>query len=203
MASYEEERKFVQRMLDLASLVPDRIADPMTECGGETGLDVLCVVDGRKIGIQVTEYVADCGLPKPPDKSSRGEERKLAKQNPGGYGFSVSGEYIPALAESIKIKLLKTFSGVDEGWLLVAAQNPNYGSTSSTFVAADHLGIERMNAVLHPLLVGKHYAKAFLLLASEGVLFEWNPEARWHLCADARTPLDPQRVEALRRELFD
>ena len=42
--------------------------------------------------------------------------------------------------------------------------------TSSTFVAADHVSVERMNAELHPLLAGKHYAKAFLLLASEGVL---------------------------------
>lgn len=141
---------------------------------GETGIDVLCLIDGRKIGIQVTEYVPDYGLPQTPANWLAAKKKKLAKQNPRGYGFSVSGEYITALAKSLNTKLLKTFSGVDEGWPPIAAQNRSYGSTSSTFVAADHLNIERMNAKLDPLLTKKHYAKAFLLLASEGVLFEWN-----------------------------
>ena len=38
-------------------------------------------------------------------------------------------------------------------------------SPASTFVAADHTSIDRMNAELHPLLLGGHFAKAFLLLA--------------------------------------
>ena len=38
-------------------------------------------------------------------------------------------------------------------------------SPASTFVAADHTSIDRMNAELHPLLLGGHFAKAFLFLA--------------------------------------
>lgn len=178
------------------------MSNPKTEHGEETGLDVLCTIDGQKIGIQVTEYMPDYGLPSALDRPSRAKEKALAKENPGGYGFPVLGEYVAALAHSLTIKLQKTFSAVDEGWLLVAAQNPNYGATSSTFVAADHVNIERLNEALDPLLAEKHYTKAFLLLTLEGVLFEWNRQAKWHLRADSRTPLDPQRVEALRRKFF-
>jgi hypothetical protein len=201
MASYEQERKFVQRMFALANVTPDRVANPKVEFGEEVGIDVLCLLGKRKIGVQVTEYNPDHGLPKSPAKSSRALEISLAKKKSGGFGFSVSGEYITALAQSLKTKLTKTFSSVDEGWLLIVAQNPDYGSTSSTFVAADHVSVERMNSKLHPLLAGKHFARAFLLLALEGVLFEWCPQKRWQVRADTRQPLDPDRVKAARQKL--
>ena len=93
MASYEQECPFVQRMLKLAGVVPDRVADPKVECGGETGVDVLCLIDGRKIGVQVTEYVPDFGLSQTPDKSSRGEEKKLARQIPAVTDCSYGSIY--------------------------------------------------------------------------------------------------------------
>jgi hypothetical protein len=144
---------------------------------------------------------ADCSSPKSAVPPSRAVEKKLAKDNPGGYGFSASGEYIRALAKSLKAKLEKSFSFVDEGWLLIVAQNPTWGITSSTFVAADHVSVDQMNAELHHLLAGKHYAKAFLFLATERVLYEWNPDDKWQLRKDARSVLDPARVEALRQKL--
>jgi hypothetical protein len=202
MASYAEELNSVRRMLDLAGLVPELSSDPMTVFGEETGVDVLCRIDGREIGIQVTDYTPGYGLQNPPDSASRAEEKKLAAQNPRGYGFGVSAEYIRALTETLKTKLQKTFSGVDEGWLLIAAQHPQYGRTFSTFVSADHIDIGRMNAEIHPLLAGKQYAKVFLLLATDGVLFEWNPTDRWHLSVDRRSRVDPQQVEELRSKLF-
>jgi hypothetical protein len=202
MASYADELKSVQRMLDLAGIVPDRLSDPMTKFGEETGVDVLCRIDGRDIGVQVTDYTPDYGLQNPPKTASRAEEKKLAARNPRGYGFGVSAEYIRALTESLQTKLQKSFSGVDEGWLLVAAQHPQYGRTSSTFVSADHISTERLNAHIHPLLEGKQYTKVFLLLATESVLFEWNATDRWHLSADRRTQVDPQQVEELRSKLF-
>jgi hypothetical protein len=204
MGSYERERPFVQQMLDLAAIVPDQITDPKVELQDESGLDVRCLIGGRTIGIQVTEYDADKGLPSwasLPEKS-RARELKLAKEKPGGYGFSVSGEYIRALKSCLEDKLQKTFAWVDEGWLLIAAQNPKYGATSSTFVAAEHVSIERLNAELHPLLSGKQYAKAFLLLSLQQVLFEWRPETQWRCQADLRRTVDAQRVETLRKKLL-
>jgi hypothetical protein len=201
MASYDQECKFVACVLALTSLTPEKIADPKEEFGEEIGIDVVFLLDGRKIGVQVTEYNPDRALPQSPSKSSRAVEKSLAKKNPRGYGHSTSGEYITALAKSLGTKLLKTFSSVDEGWLLLVAQNPDCGSTSSTSIAADHISVDRMNSELHPLLAGKQFAKVFLLLALENVLFEWSPENKWQVRADTRKPPDPDRVEALRRKL--
>ena len=120
----------------------------------------------------------------------------------GGYGFSASAEYIPALKHIMKSKLQKTFSSVHEAWLLIVAQDPDYGSTSSTFVAANSVSVERMNATLHPMLVGKQFTRVYLLLALESVLFEWRPESKWQLRQDRRQPTDPNRIKELREKLF-
>ena len=70
MPSFKQERKFVEFMLELADIEVDRIFDPKAEFLEEIGLDVLCMVGGRKVGVQVTVYNADHGLPSPPDRSS-------------------------------------------------------------------------------------------------------------------------------------
>jgi hypothetical protein len=202
MASYEQERVFVESMLKLADIVAHRIADPKAEFGEEIGVDVLCVVGGRTVGVQVTVYNADHGLPSPSPRSSRAEEKSLAKKRPRGYGFSASAEYIAALKHALKGKLAKTFSSVSEGWLLIVAQDPNYGSTSSTFIAADSVSVKRMNEALHPLLAEKQFARVYLLLALERVLFEWRPESKWELRQDLRQPTDPVHIRALREKLF-
>jgi len=85
--------------------------------------------------------------------------------------------------------------------LLIVAQNPNWGSTCSTFVEADHVNVDRMNAELHSPLLGRQFAKAFLLLAVERVLFEWSVADQWRRRIDQRKPPDPKQVAALRKRL--
>jgi hypothetical protein len=201
MSIYQDERDHVARLLELLAISPDMLVDPKSEFREETGVDVIARIGGKKIGIQVTEYNPDFGLPKPPRKQSRAEEKQAASKNSRGYGFSVSGQYIDALRKTISNKLTKTFSSVDEGWLLIAAQNPNLGSKSSTLVEADHISVNRMNAEFHSLLLGRQFANVFLLLAVEQVLFEWSPARQWQRRIDWRTPLDPERVAALRKRL--
>ena len=85
--------------------------------------------------------------------------------------------------------------------MLVAAQKPQRGSTLSTWVAADHVSVDRLNEHLHDMLVPSRFAEAFFLLETEGVVFGWSRAERWRKMVDQRAVLDPARVEALRRKL--
>jgi hypothetical protein len=51
-------------LLDLLALKVDAIEDPLVRFKEEVGVDVLIMVSAKLIGIQVTEYSADEGLPK-------------------------------------------------------------------------------------------------------------------------------------------
>jgi hypothetical protein len=192
MASYDQEQNFVKAALELAQLTPDRMADPKIEFGEEIGVDVLCLFAEKIIGVQVTEYNPYDDPKAKEHRSSRGEEKSIAKKNPLGYGFVVPGKYINALTAAIRKKLTKTFSRVDEGWLLIVAQIQNHGSTASTFLDPDHIEVGCMNEKLHPLLIGRHFSKAFLLMDLEKVLFEWCPETKWR-----KIRKDPRALELM------
>jgi hypothetical protein len=84
---FDRECKFVDQLVKLAPFVIDKITNPRAEFGEEGGIDDLCLLDNRKIGIQVTEYNPDQGLLKPSRKSSRAKEKAPARKNPGGFGI--------------------------------------------------------------------------------------------------------------------
>jgi hypothetical protein len=55
VTKYERERALVEMLMRRRGLTVDRYIDPNKEAGDETGADVIALVGGRRIGIQVTE----------------------------------------------------------------------------------------------------------------------------------------------------
>jgi hypothetical protein len=62
MPSFKEESKSAALLLDLLGIAATRLSDPKIEFGEETGVDVLCNIDGRKIGVQASFRDADSKL---------------------------------------------------------------------------------------------------------------------------------------------
>jgi hypothetical protein len=74
VASFEKENGRVVLLMDRLGLVPEAYLDPNTTRAGETGADVIAIIDGRRIGIQVTDI--DTGeVP----GAARREESRLAR----------------------------------------------------------------------------------------------------------------------------
>jgi hypothetical protein len=210
MARFEDERRHVERLLGLIEGETVEIRDPNKGGREETGVDVVCVTagnDGSEIGIQVTEYNPDEGQEVAPKQQSRAVDKRRAAEELKSdepiksYGMSVSAGYIEALKKRIKDKLLKSTIRFDEVWMLIAAQNPRWGESSSTFLAAEQVSLAELDACLHPLLTGSHFDRVFLLLETEEVVFEWSPTTKWQNVADKRVPPDPARVADLRKKL--
>jgi hypothetical protein len=70
MASYQKEKASVLMLSDLLALKVDAIEDPFIRFKEEVGVDVLITVGAKLIGVQVTEYSADEGLPKRPSRQN-------------------------------------------------------------------------------------------------------------------------------------
>lgn len=143
MSSYQDERDHVTRLLELLAIIPDELVDPKWNIG--TRLELTSSPGSReeRSAFKSRNTTPTMVCQSPPSKQSRAKEKSAASKNPKGYGFSISGQYIVALKKALVTKLTKTFAGVDEGWLLVAAQNPNWRHTSSTFVVAAHISLPR------------------------------------------------------------
>jgi hypothetical protein len=55
MASFEKEKGRVVLLMQRLGITPDDYRDPNTTATGETGADVVAVIGGRRVGIQVTD----------------------------------------------------------------------------------------------------------------------------------------------------
>src|SRR5271155_477003 len=55
MASFEKEKGQVVLLMQRLGMGPDEYRDPNTTRAGETGADVIAIIDGHRIGIQVTD----------------------------------------------------------------------------------------------------------------------------------------------------
>jgi len=55
VGSFESEKCRVVLLMERLRIVPDNYLDPNTTRAGETGADVITIIDGRDIGIQVTD----------------------------------------------------------------------------------------------------------------------------------------------------
>lgn len=50
MLDYAQEERSVCKMFELLRISPERLCDPLSESAGESGIDVLPYLNGRKIG---------------------------------------------------------------------------------------------------------------------------------------------------------
>lgn len=117
MASFEKERDRVVLLMKRLGIGPDEYLDPNTTRAGETGADVITILDGRRIGIQVTDL--DTGEVA---GTARAAEAKLAKQ--GAYGTWAQNDpqkIMAAIVRSLTRKARMSSAGSQEFWLLMCA----------------------------------------------------------------------------------
>jgi hypothetical protein len=182
---FAHEAPLATRLLDRLRITPDA---PLTNpnLNGESGADVLAIVGGKRIGIQVTQIDNGYSLPSVTDAPimGRGPEKRLARecQIYAGFAENDSAKVVANIAAAIGRKALHRVTGFDELWLLVVAGVPETGSVISTFVLSTHLSPTHLDAETGHDLMQSSYNRMFLLpvLSVERALFQWaKPSGPW------------------------
>ena len=184
---FAHEAPLAARLLDRLRIRADA---PLTNpnLSGESGADVLAIIVGKRIGIQVTQIDNAYSLPGVTDAPivGRGAEKRLARecQTYAGFAESDPAKIVANIAAAIRPKALHRVTGFDGLWLLVAAGVPEIGSVISTFVLSAHLSLAHLDAATGSDLVQSSYDRVFLLpvLDVERALFQWaKPSGPWRV----------------------
>jgi hypothetical protein len=177
----------------LVSLLMQRLAlvgtytDPNARAGIETGADVLAVISGHRIGVQVTELdTGDTpGVARAAEKrnASAGQQRRSGVY--GGWAQNDPAKVMIAIQQAITRKVAiarrHDFRDFDEVWLLVSCGVPEFGSVISTFVMTPWLHVDALNQATAAALAGSKYSRAFLhsVLGPERALYHWTAGGGW------------------------
>jgi len=184
-SKFERERSQVVLLMRRLGLAPTEYQDP--QAGGhardETGADVVALIDGRRVGIQVTDV--DTGdLP----GEARAAEAKLARDaDSRGSTYSTEAQNQPdrmiaAIAIQVARKSRMSCAGFNEFCLLVCCGVPQFGAIASTFVLTPWLDAGRLDAATAQSLSTSKYAQAFIHVAlglEERALYKWRRGGSW------------------------
>ena len=166
ISKFERERYCVEQLA--ASLrLPGSLEyrDPLVDYGRETGIDVVMIGQGRRIGFQVTEYDGGEGVANLGAGRMRADEVRLKRASfPNGvYGGWGSPHFGTAFAARVMEKIDKAckydFAEVEEIWLLVSAGLPD--SPTATFVPHFHISADDLNRSTATILAQSCYAGPF------------------------------------------
>jgi hypothetical protein len=184
-SKFERERSQVVLLMRRLGLAPTEYQDP--QAGGhardETGADVVALIDGRRVGIQVTDV--DTGdLP----GEARAAESKLARDaesRDSAYTTSAQNQpdrMIAAIANQVSRKSRISCAGFNDFWLLVCCGIPHFGALASTFVLTPWLDTGRLDAATARSLSASKYSQAFIHVAlglEEQALYQWRRGGSW------------------------
>jgi hypothetical protein len=180
-AKYERERSLVELLLSRRGLVAEEFIDPNQE-GDETGADVIAVVGGRCIGVQVTELdTGDIpGRARATEKASWREAQDRGQGTYAGWAQNDPSKLISAVARAIASKV-QHIVGCDEAWLLMSASLPVTGALVSTFVVSQWLHAPDLDSATMNHLAKCKYTHAFLhvIVGSEDALYSWTADDNW------------------------
>jgi hypothetical protein len=179
---FERERDLVELLMRRRALTVDKYIDPQQEAHDETGADVIAVIEGRRIGIQVTEL--DTG--DRPGQARAAEKilwREAQEKGQGTYAAWAQNDpskLVSAIARAIASKV-QHIVGCDEAWLLVSASVPEQGSLVSTFIITPWLPLDALEAATADHLAKCKYNCAFLhaIVGDEHALYCWTPGSSW------------------------
>jgi hypothetical protein len=131
---FARERYFVEQLLGMLRLpMSTDLRDPLVDYGCETALDVIALLNGRRIGFQVTEYDGGEGFPAIGSGQMRAKEMGLIREAGAmgvyaGFGSPHFKESFRArIASKVAKSLRYTFTDFDEVCLLVSANVPGAG----------------------------------------------------------------------------
>ena len=183
MASFEKERGRVVLLMERLGIVPDEYLDPNTTRAGETGADVITIIGGRRIGIQVTDI--DTGEAAGTARAAEVELARNAAKRESTYGTwaqNNSGKLMAAIVRSLTRKARMSLAGFDEFWLLMCAGVPEFGAIGATLVMTPWSTTEALDAATLKSLTASKYTRAFIqavLGVEENALYAWHRGARW------------------------
>jgi hypothetical protein len=179
---FERERYLVESLMRRLALTVEQYIDPNKETRDETGADVVIVVDGNRIGIQVTEL--DTG--EIPGQLRSAEKASLHKaQNKGQCTyFAWAQNDLRMLLKTIARAVISKNQHIDacnEAWLLISSSVPELGSLGSTFVNPNWLKVNDLDAATIAHLGRSIYSRAFLhvIVSSEDALYCWTAAGGW------------------------
>ena len=198
-SKFEHEKSRVVLLMRRLGLVPAEYRDPQTgkHARDETGADVIALIEGRRVGIQVTDL--DTG--RSPGKA-RAAEAKLARDaEKRGSTYATwpqnqPDRMIAAVARTISRKSRMSFAGFDDFWLLVCCGVPQFGAIASTLVLTAWLDTEALDAATAQSLTASKYTRAFIHVAlgfEEQVLYQWQRGGSWSKSTLAVPPQDQGR----------
>jgi hypothetical protein len=179
----EHEVAIVRRLLAASALPYANLTDPKALYGRETGADVQMEHEGRKIGIQVTDFSVDEAIADP-RRGLRATERKNARQGRyPAYWLPLAHDRRRALRIRVLDKIEKargyTFSEYGEVWLVVGASLALDHAVVSTFLPTMFASLDDLNTDLDAELCRSKYQRAFVHVEVGGTVFEWSRDRRW------------------------
>jgi hypothetical protein len=184
-SKFEQEKGRVALLMQRLGILPTEYQDPQPagHAREETGADVAAVVDGRRIGIQVTDL--DTGdVP----GEARSAEARLARNAEGRGGvYATWAQNQPdmmfaAVARSVARKSRMSFAGFEEFWLLICCGTPQPAAIASTFLVTPSLDVGKLDALTAATLVASKYSRVFLyaiLGIEERALYQWQRGGTW------------------------
>jgi hypothetical protein len=174
---FELEKGRVERLMQRLGKSAEYLdPQPGGHARDESGADVIAVIDGQRIGIQVTDI--DTG-----DKpgQARQEEAALARDGTT-YCTSIPIQVVVrAITRSVERKSRISSTGFDEFWLLLCCGLPQWGAMTSTMVMTPWLD-PTLDAATLPILSGSNYSQAFIhapLGIEEQALYQWARGGAW------------------------
>ena len=196
----------IHHLAQLTGMGVANIRGAKSEFGpGETGIDVVFDLAGRRFGAQHTVFHFDEGqTPGKRGSSARAAEEAAARATQTAFGMWASPDYRPALAQRINEKTTlasryHTRALVTETWLIVSASLNRWGAAASTIIMPHVLGVEDLNRLSHSGLSSSSFDQAFLILHLNSIVYGWNRAAGWRLVADP----DAEAREQHHKEMAD
>jgi hypothetical protein len=184
MTKFETEKARAVLLMQRLGLTPDTdYENPNAGGRQESGADVVTVIGGRRIGIQVTDI--DTGEQQ---GHAQAAERRLAKDAAaqettyGTWAQNDASKLIASVVRTISRKARLSFSGFDEFWLLMCAGVPEFGAVGSTFIMTPFLDATALDLASQNILEASKYNRVFLyavLGVEEKTLYSWERGAQW------------------------
>ena len=182
IAKFERERALVELLIRRHGLAAGRYIDPNKEARDETGADVIAIVGGRRIGIQVTQLdTGDLrGRARASEKAVWNDAQECGYSTYGSWAQNDPSKLVAAIARAVTSKM-QQIVGCDEAWLLISASLPEMGTLASTFVITQWLPADALNAATISKLAACNYTYAFLhvLVGNDDALYVWSRGGKW------------------------
>jgi hypothetical protein len=194
MTKFDHEKARAGHLLERMGIAAESLVDPNSGGTQESGADVVAIIDGRKVGIQVTDI--DTGSR--PGQARAAEVRLSEKAITEGTTYFVWGQndsatIIDRIGQTVARKARISVAGFDDFWLLMCGGVPEFGAVGATMIMTPWLETGALNARTTNDLASSNYTRAFIdviLGVEEKALYEWRRDAGWSKSTVALPPAE-------------